>query len=62
MRGSVGCGGNGDIPGGSFYIKVKKMCCCEGLFTDCIYGSGQGGWVGLGVGSLFFIFYGSRRG
>ena len=25
--------GDGDIPGGSFYIKIKKMCCCEGLFT-----------------------------
>ena len=24
---------DGDIPGGSFYIKMKKMCCCEGLFT-----------------------------
>ena len=25
--------GDGDIPGGSFYIKIKKMCCCEGIFT-----------------------------
>ena len=47
--------GDGDIPGGSFYIRIKKMCCCEGylhIVKSCIYGSGQGVGVGLGVGGF----------
>ena len=55
--------GDGDIPGDSFYIKVKKMCCCEGLFTDrkivhlWFRAEGEGyGWV-LGAYFLFFLWF-----
>ena len=56
------CGGKGDILGGSFYIEIKKMCCCEGLFTYhkiVHYGSGQGvrGRVGCWETIFYFLWF-----